>query len=104
MIVHLGALRNQGARAPVPTPTGSGIQNCQPMGGGPHAGSGTHPGGGLHPGGESGQLDGGLKRMPLPGADVRLMKDPLWRTASYQLARPMRRSDAPQAPLIVYDL
>ena len=62
----------------------SSSHNCQPYGGGPHAGSGSQSGGGVHPGEDSGQLGGGLYRaamlpsvLPVPAAgtdsDVRAL-------------------------------
>ena len=64
--------------------TGSGIHNCQPAGGGPHAGSGLHPGGAVHPGGGGGQLGGGLNRMAVPGGtDEDLTEDALRNTATH---------------------
>ena len=62
---------------------GSGIHNCQPVGGGPHAGSGLHPGGAIHPSGGGGQLGGGLKRMAVPGGtDEDFAEDALRNTAT----------------------
>ena len=63
---------------------GSGIHNCQPADGGPHAGSALHPGGAVHPGGGGGQLGGGLNRMAVPGGtDEDLTEDALRNTATH---------------------